>query len=156
MVADAQPPLVVKVTPSLDRLPVFVHGGSILPIAPIVQSTNETPRGPLTLRVYAGDPCTGELYQDDGKSYAYRNGGYLRMQFCCEFAADNLRLKIGAHEGSYPAWWKEIHIEVYGWKHSPLQLVVNGKRIPQTLDQQAHSTTFIIADDGRGMDVELK
>ena len=154
--ADSQPPLITEVTPALDLLPVFVHGGSILPIAPIVQSTNETLRGPLTLRVYAGDPCTGELYQDDGKSYAYQHGGYLRMQFSCELTADNLHLKIGAHEGSYPAWWKEIHIEVYGWKHFPLQLVVNGKRIPQTPDQQAHSTSFIIADDGRGIDVELK
>ena len=153
---NAQPPLVASVTPALDRLPVFVRGGSILPIAPIVQSTNETPRGPLTLRVYAGDACTGELYQDDGKSYAYQHGEYLRMEFSCELASDNLHLKIGAHEGSYPAWWKEIHVEVYGWKHSPSQLVVNGKRIPQTMDQQAHSTSFIIADDGHGTDVELK
>jgi alpha-glucosidase len=154
--AAAQPPLTTTVIQALDQLPVFVRGGSILPIAPVVQSTNETPQGPLTLRVYAGDACTGELYQDDGKSYAYQHGGYLRIQFSCEFTADNLHLKIGAHEGSYPAWWKEIHMEVYGWKHSSLQLVVNGKRIPQTLDQQAHSTGFIIADDGHGMDVELK
>ena len=154
--AGSQPPLIASVTPSLDQLPVFVRGGSILPIAPIVQSTNETPRGPLTLRVYAGDACMGELYQDDGKSYAYQHGGYLRMQFSCELTADNLHLKIGAHEGSYPAWWKEIRIEVYGWKHSPLQLGVNGKRILQAPDQQAHSTSLIIADDGRGMDIELK
>ena len=42
-----------------------------LPMAPIVQSTSETPQGPLTFRVYLGDSCAGELYQDDGKSYAY-------------------------------------------------------------------------------------
>lgn len=78
------------------------------------------------------------------------------MQFSCELTANSLHLKIGAHEGSYPAWWKEIRIEVYGWKYSPLLLVVNGKRIPPALDQQVHSTSFIIADDGRGADVELK
>ena len=78
------------------------------------------------------------------------------MKFSCEFTADSLHLKIGAHEGSYPAWWKEIRIEVYGWKHLSLQLAVNGKRIPQSPDQQAHSTSFIIADEGRGANIELK
>jgi alpha-glucosidase len=40
------------VTPTLEQLPVFIRGGSILPIAPLTQSTSETPAGPLTLRVY--------------------------------------------------------------------------------------------------------
>jgi alpha-glucosidase len=144
------------VKPALDKLPVFVRGGSILPIAPVVQSTNEMPQGALTLRVYAGDACTGELYQDDGKTYAYQHGGYLRMQFSCTLAADSLHIKIGAHEGSHPAWWKEIRVEVYGWKPTSSQLAVNGKRVPQTPDRQAHSISFTIADDGRGVDVELR
>jgi len=35
----------IRVTPELSQLPVFVRAGSILPIAPVVQSTNETPQG---------------------------------------------------------------------------------------------------------------
>jgi len=100
--------------------------------------------------------CSGELYQDDGKSYAYRHGGFLRMQFSCEFGADNLRLKVGAHEGSYPAWWKDIHVEVYGWKPAVQQLVVDGKRVSLASDQHTRSISFMIADDGRGVDVQLK
>jgi hypothetical protein len=77
-------PVVVRISPELAKLPVFVRAGSILPIAPIVQSTNETPNGPLTLRVYVGNQCMEELYQDDGKTYAYQRGNYLRMNFSCE------------------------------------------------------------------------
>jgi len=105
----------IHVIPKLSQLPVFVRAGSILPIAPVVQSTNETPQGPLTLRVYLGDKCEGELYQDDGKTYAFQHGGYLRMKLSCQKTVDGLRLTIGPHEGSYPAWWKEIHAEIYGF-----------------------------------------
>ena len=40
--------------PTLDTLPVYVRGGSILPLQPLIQSTDETPSGPLELRVYPG------------------------------------------------------------------------------------------------------
>ena len=46
----AQKPL--SITPKLDELPVYVRGGTILPIAPLTQSTAEEPVGPLTLRVF--------------------------------------------------------------------------------------------------------
>ena len=71
---DAHPPLSISLSPKMAELPVFVRAGSILPIAPVVQSTDHNSKGPLTLRVYMGDACSGELYQDDGKTYAYRAG----------------------------------------------------------------------------------
>ena len=55
------------ITPTLANLPVYVRAGSIIPISPLTQNTEEIPNGPLTLRVYAGDNCHGTLYQDDGK-----------------------------------------------------------------------------------------
>ena len=33
-------------------MPVYIRGGSILPIAPLTQSTSQTPRGPFTLRIF--------------------------------------------------------------------------------------------------------
>jgi alpha-glucosidase len=155
-VPAGRPPLSIHVSPELAQLPVFVRGGSILPIAPVVQSTNETPQGPLTLRVYVGDQCSGELYQDDGKTYAYRRGVYLRMQFSCEKTADGMRLKIGPHSGSYPAWWNEIHAEVYGWTPTQNQVLVNGKQIPAHMQRQAESVELTIEDSGKGADIEMR
>ena len=42
-------------------MPVYVRGGSILPLQPLVQNTDETPVGPLELRVYPGSDCSGSL-----------------------------------------------------------------------------------------------
>lgn len=154
--ASHKAPLTIQVAPELAKLPVFVRAGSILPIAPIVQSTNETPKGPLTLRVYVGDQCAGELYQDDGKTYAFQHGAFLRMKFSCRISADGFHLEIGAHEGSYPAWWKEIRAEVYGWTPTQTEIFVNRKEVSAHVDRNQQSTDFVIADDGKGAEIDMK
>jgi alpha-glucosidase len=155
--ADARrkAPLCIHVSPTLAQLPVFVRAGSILPIAPIVESTNETPRGPLTLHVYVGDQCAGELYLDDGKTYAFQDGTYLRMKFRCERTAQGVRLTLGPHEGSYPAWWKEIRAEIYGWTPRQGNAFANGKELPVHMDHEPRSIAFVVADDGKGAEVEV-
>jgi len=122
----------------------------------VVQSTNETPQGPLTLRVYIGDKCAGELYQDDGKTYAFEHGGYLRMKFGCQKTPDGLRLTISPHEGSYPAWWKEIRAEIYGFTPKQGEVAVNGRKIPALIAMEPWRAVFTLVDDGKGADVELK
>jgi alpha-glucosidase len=146
----------IQVSPEPAQLPVYVHAGSILPIAPVVQSTNETPQGALTLRIYVGDHCAGDLYQDDGKTYAYQHGTYLRMKFSCDQTSEGLRLNISPHEGSYPAWWKDIRAEIYGWTPKSGELQVNGKPNITPPIRQAQGAQFVIADNGKGMLVELK
>ena len=146
----------VRVIPELSQLPVFVRAGSILPIAPVVQSTSESPQGPLTLRVYVGDECAGELYQDDGKSYAFQQGVYLRMKFGCQRTAEGMHLDISSHEGSFPAWWKEIRVEIYGFTPKQGEIYVNAKKISTHLDLEPQSVGFVIEDDGKGEEIQFK
>lgn len=109
-------PLAASVRPALDALPVYVRGGTILPLQPLVESTSETPQGPLELRVYAGPDCRGSLYTDDGASFAYKQGVYLRQSFRCSISEEGLQIELSAREGSYGPWWKEIRVVVYGWQ----------------------------------------
>jgi alpha-glucosidase len=153
-------PLTSWIHPQLATLPVFVRGGAILPIAPLVQSTNEVPQGPLTLRVYAGSSCAGHLYEDDGKTYAYTNGRWLRMDFDCQVDPDRLQVKLGEHKGSYPAWWHEIRIEIYGWTPKKRVARVNGAAMGTGLDSFLNSSggrlVLTLADDGRGAILDLE
>ncbi|QNI33566.1 DUF5110 domain-containing protein [Alloacidobacterium dinghuense] len=151
-----QPPLTTQVHPELAALPVFVRAGSILPMQPLVQSVYEKPDGPLTLRIYAGSRCEGELYLDDGKTYAYQHGEYLRMKLACQVNDEGLNLRVSAHDGSYPAWWKEIRAEVYGWEPKQNQVVVNGNATSLPFVRSASATIFNVRDDGRGLEIELK
>lgn len=121
--AQAKP---VMVTPKLEELPVYVHEGAILPLAPLTQSTSETPKGALTLRVYPGDHCAGSLYQDDGSTFAYTRGAYLRMSFTCEQRSDGtVKVHLGKREGSFQPWWKQIRVEVMGGPQGPRMQTVN-------------------------------
>jgi alpha-glucosidase len=98
-------------TPRLDHLPVFVRPGAILPHQPLVQSTAETPKGPLSLDVYPGDDCSGELYLDDGVSVT---GPSLRQEITCISTPRGVSLHFAAREGSFRPWWKQIAVTVHG------------------------------------------
>ena len=153
---DRTPLFATRVSPKLADLPVYVRAGSILPVEPLVQSTNEMPNGPLTLRVFAGENCAGELYQDDGKSYAYLKGAYLRESFTCQATPEGFRLNIRPRQGNYPAWWSEVRVEIYGWKPTKNQLLVNGAAATAEIESDAHKIAFTLSDDGKPTEIELK
>jgi alpha-glucosidase len=144
----------VHIHPELAMLPVFVRPGSILPVAPLVQSTEERPQGNLTLRVFPGADCKGSLYQDDGTTFAYRNGGFLRMSFTCSRQPDGLSIHIGRHEGSYPAWWKQIAVEVNGLATRPTSIMINGH--PVQFDAATGPLVITAGDNGNGIDISIK
>jgi alpha-glucosidase len=102
--------------PRLDRLAVFVRAGSILPSQPLVQSTAQTPDGPLGLDVYLGPGCHGAIYFDDGHSMAFRSGQFLRQQVrCSRDTSGGLRVEFQPREGDFHPWWRSIALTVHGW-----------------------------------------
>ena len=120
----------IAIHPTLELLPVFVREGAIIPIEPLTQSTEETPVGPLTLRVYPGRECRGGLYLDDGKTMAFKRGEFLRMEFTCEQKPSGVRVHIGAHQGTFRPWWKQLQLEVYGWQADKVEVVLNNTGKP--------------------------
>ncbi|MDQ2842456.1 MAG: DUF5110 domain-containing protein [Acidobacteriota bacterium] len=154
--ASAQVQLSIPVKPDLATLPVFVHAGSILPIAPLVQSANQTPQGPWSLRAHAGDDCNGRLYQDDGRTYAYKDGAYLRMKFTCQIASAGFHLRASPPEGTYPAWWKEIRVEIYGWTPSANTGSLNGEPLQSTVSPIDHGFAITIPARPENFELQLR
>ena len=153
----------LSVTPTLEDLPVYVRGGSILPIAPLMQSTADVPKGPLTLRVYAlpggpadvGEACEGDVYSDDGHSFDYRKGAYARIHLTCSATDDgSLKVSIGKQEGSWTPWWQSYRIEVVGWTPKQKFATVVGRRVPITLTDGRWSIEVPSGPDG--LEVELR
>ena len=126
---DAAALQTTSIRPELATLPVFARGGSVIPMQPLVQSTEEKPDGPLEVRVYPGPNCHGSLYDDDGVSLNYKRGDYLRVAYTCQSDTNRLTLRIGAQQGSYPAWWKQIRVLVFGWRGANVQAQLDGKPI---------------------------
>ena len=151
----------VHIHRSLDTLPVFARAGSIVPEQPLVESTDEKPQGPLTLRVYPpsqpGKDCGGSLYLDDGQSYAFRNGDFLRVEFTCRATAQGLSVQVLPHIGSFAPWWKVVSIDVYGASHpaTGASVVIDGApatAVTPGFDGEHHRISAVLADDGKGLE----
>jgi alpha-glucosidase len=133
----------IMVTPALDELPVYVRGGTILPMAPITQSTEEIPDGPLTLRVFPADDCRGELYLDDGKSFNFRGGSYLRQHFSCNVDANGtLMVTLSKMEGTFSPWWRSVRIEAVGRGYANVTASEGGQSLPVEKTTLGWATTI--------------
>ena len=136
---------VVKETPRLDRLPVFVRPGTILPRQPLTRNTSEVPNGPLELHVYPGQHCRGELYWDDGVSV---KGASLRQTVRCTLGKDGLMLHFDKREGTFRPWWKQIAVTIHGWS-GPAR--VRGVDAIQS-DADLRTVRFVIPDQRKAAD----
>jgi alpha-glucosidase len=116
-------------TPKLDRLPVFVRPGAIIPKQALIQSTAQVPHGPLQLEIYPGDDCRGEIYLDDGVSIA---GPSLRQQLSCTVTARGVALHFAARAGSFKPWWKSIAVSVHGER--PVTKTIADQPGPSTVE----------------------
>ena len=63
----------------LDRVPMFVRAGSILPLGQEMQYAGEKPWDDLEIRVYPGADATFTLYEDEGDNYNYERGQYTEI-----------------------------------------------------------------------------
>jgi alpha-glucosidase len=83
----------------LDRLPLFVRGGAIIPLGPVVQHTGERPLDEVTLLIYPAGDSHFEMYEDDGRSNAYRRGAHALTRVQCASRPDRVTIRIGAPTG---------------------------------------------------------
>jgi alpha-D-xyloside xylohydrolase len=59
----------------LERIPLHLRAGSILPLGPVLQSTAEATGEVMDLYIVPGRDGAFDLYEDSGLDYAYENGG---------------------------------------------------------------------------------
>lgn len=75
-------------------MPLYVRAGSILPLDPVRQYTDEPVDGPLTLQIDPGADGAFTLYEDDGKTFDHRRGAWIRVDMRWRDAARRLTLRL--------------------------------------------------------------
>ncbi|SEN44431.1 alpha-D-xyloside xylohydrolase [bacterium A37T11] len=88
-----------------DRVPLFVKAGSIIPVGPALQYTDEKAPKEITLYVYGGADGSFTLYEDEGVNYHYEKGAYSTLSFTYQEATH--KLTIGKRKGSFPGMLKD-------------------------------------------------
>jgi alpha-D-xyloside xylohydrolase len=83
----------------LDRIPLYVRAGSILPVGPEVEYADQRTDEPIELRVYRGADGSFTLYDDQGDTYAYEKGAHAMIPL--RWDDKSASLTIGARQGEY-------------------------------------------------------
>ena len=83
-----------------ERMPLYVRAGSIVPVGPALEWSDQKPADNLLLLVYAGADAHFTLYEDDGLTYGYERGEYSTIDLQWDDAARTL--SIGERKGTYP------------------------------------------------------
>jgi alpha-D-xyloside xylohydrolase len=101
----------------IDRIPLYVRAGSIVPLGAAVEYAGEKPNAATELRIYRGASGGFTLYEDQGDGYAYEHGAYATIPLSWDEASATLT--IGARSGSYPgmAAQKKFQIVWVGTNH---------------------------------------
>ncbi len=140
----------VMVNPGPADLPIYVRAGTILPMAPLVQSTDEKPSGALTLRVFPGDECEGSIYQDDGQTFDFRKGVYFRQRFTCRLSPEGVvTVDLGVPEGTYRPWWTSVRVEVVAFHSTQQDAQVDGRSVPVEHSSSGVAVTFPLRAGGQ-------
>jgi alpha-D-xyloside xylohydrolase len=88
-----------RVAAPLDKIPLLVKAGSIIPMGPFIQYSTEK-NDPIEIRIYPGADGVFTLYEDENDNYDYEKGLYSLITFKWNDARK--KLTIGARKGSYP------------------------------------------------------
>ncbi len=83
----------------IDRIPVYVCAGSIIPMGPVLQHVNQDRNPPLDIRVYPGADGEFTLYTDEGDNYNYEKGQSSTIKF--EWNDKDRLMTIGERNGTY-------------------------------------------------------
>jgi alpha-D-xyloside xylohydrolase len=94
----------------IEKMPLFVRAGSIVPLGPSVVYATEKPADPIELRVYTGADGTFSLYEDENETYAYEKGVFATIDVRWNDAKRQLVLE--ERKGSFPGMLKSRTFQV--------------------------------------------
>ncbi len=89
----------IKTDAPVDKIPLYVKAGSIIPMGPVIQYAAEK-NDPIEIRIYTGASGEFTLYEDENDNYDYEKGNYSTIRFKWNDAEKTLT--ISSRNGSFP------------------------------------------------------
>lgn len=90
----------VTVDAPIDKMPIFVKAGAVIPTAKGLQYASQKPEEPMKIKVYPGADGSFKLYEDEGNNYNFEKGAYVLTEFNWNDGKQELTVK--SREGSFP------------------------------------------------------
>jgi alpha-glucosidase len=119
----------VTVDAPLEKLPVYIRAGKVIPLWPLMQYVGERPILESRLRAYAGRGET-TLYEDAGEGLAYQQGEYRWSYFTCKFLPSGQFAIEWRRAGHFQPAYDQIRVEVVGISAEPEMVSLDGQAAP--------------------------
>ncbi|NOT48473.1 MAG: hypothetical protein HOP17_12080 [Acidobacteria bacterium] len=129
----------------LDRLPLFVRVGSVVPTQNVIQHTGEMPGAVITLNIAAGigegKTETTDLFQDAGEGYGYRRGDSRDIVITHKRGLISIERK-----GSF-AGQRMGFVEILGLAAKPKEIFADGRKMDFDYDADKKRLRFRLKGD---------
>ena len=112
----------------LEKLPLFVKAGSIIPMQSVVQHTGQKPSDTLVIHVYKSEKETDfvyKYYEDDGVSYDYKEGKFYKREIIYKTSIDEIIFK--EKKGEFESKFKALRLVFHGFTDIGNIIKVDGK-----------------------------
>ena len=116
----------------LEQMPLYVRAGTILPLGPVKQYTDEPVTGPLTLQIYPGADGRFMVYDDDGSSFAFRTGDWMGLDLRWDDKARRLSIDLAEGSRMRPPLERPLELRLIP-DGKPHTAVFQGKKLEVTL-----------------------
>jgi alpha-glucosidase (family GH31 glycosyl hydrolase) len=144
---------------TLDKLPLIVKAGAIVPMYPEMLYNNQKPKDPLTFEIYPYGESSFEMYEDDGITRKFKMGEFATQTISVKapkgVAGDidiSVGKSIGDFEGKLPTrvYQFQVHSEL-----KPLTVALDGKELLELTEPNAfesiRSGWYYDKNDRRGI-----
>jgi alpha-glucosidase len=130
-------PTSIVVDAPLDRIPIFVRGGAIVPTQQIVEYSDQAPINPLTFEIYPDGSSSRDYYEDDGLSFDYQRGVSLGQHLGVSQNEHEVNISVSPREGSYHPAARSLVFKVHAQKEQPKRVAIEGKPLPELQSSNA-------------------
>jgi len=154
-------PAEIEMDAPLDKTPLYVREGAIIPLAPAMRHAGEQPWDPLTIRVYPGPQTSSfTIYEDDGASFAYREGISAATEIKAGPIPQGVEITIGERKGEFDPRRKLTVLQVYNCGQGSTVEVysLDGDKIEESqvsFEADRNVCVVSLVDDGAGRLVKI-
>jgi alpha-glucosidase len=131
----------VKNACGLERIPLYVKAGAVIPHYPVQQYTGEKNFDQITLKAFAGNGQS-ELYEDAGDGYAYQEEAFRLSSFNMQQEKGQLTLRQ-VQTGTYEPGYLTYRVELFGLSGKPAKATCDGEELKiEALEQGGFTCTL--------------
>lgn len=119
-----------------DNIPTFVRGGSFIPMAKLVQTTDSYNLEQFDLHFYFDDSMkisSGKLFNDDGYSTnTFKDNKFEKVTFRSKFKAEKLEIRVASDHEFISNTDKDVTLKIHNISQEPRKIRINKKRVKYT------------------------